>query len=234
MNQFSAFHYTFYLRLALFAALLLGNLSVPAEAAANAPSNIQEAAAHPQIIFVAAQGTRSDVYLYQKMADGHWMSILYSPAYIGRNGIGKTKEGDGKTPTGIFTMTQAFGIKENPGVDLPYTKVNEQHYWVDDSSSQYYNKLILKNKAKADWNSGEHIVDYPIQYAYAIAIDYNTAGIKNAGSGIFFHCSANRPTAGCIAIPENNMVALMQQFKPGCVISIDSAENIAAQIKTLP
>ena len=93
--------------------------------------------------------------------------------------------------------------------------------------------MIRKDRAAADWNSGEHIVDYPVQYAYAIAIDYNLDCVKGAGSGIFFHCSANKPTAGCVAVPQRTMVAILQQIQPDAVISIDTPANIDSQIKSL-
>ena len=93
--------------------------------------------------------------------------------------------------------------------------------------------MIEKDKAAADWKSGEHIVDYPVQYAYAIVIDYNKDCIKDAGSGIFLHCSANRPTAGCVAIPTKSMRQLLKQIEPGCVISIDNANHIEKQIQKL-
>jgi len=188
---------------------------------------------YQQIIFVAATGDKATVSMYAKKDSTHWEKLLQTQGYIGRNGIGKTKEGDGKTPVGIFGLPDAFGIQDNPGTALAYQKVTDQNYWVDDSGSRYYNRMIEKNKAAAEWKSGEHIVDYPVQYAYAIVIDYNKECINNAGSGIFLHCSADRPTAGCVAIPKENMIALLKQIQPGCVISIDSADKIEKQIQVL-
>ena len=216
------------------AFLLLGASGVRAEAAGQLQNFEEAVTQHPQIIFVAADGNRAALHMYQKTANGNWQDILETQGWIGKNGLGKTREGDGKTPVGIFTMHEAFGIQPNPGTTLPYTQVTDQYYWVDDVNSQYYNRMIQKNTAAADWNSGEHIVDYPVQYAYAIAIDYNLDGIKGAGSGIFFHCSANKPTAGCVSIPQNAMIAVLKQIQPGAVISIDTPENIEKQIKTLP
>lgn len=188
---------------------------------------------YPQIIFVAAENNRANVCMYTKSNDNHWKEVLQVQGYIGKNGIGKTCEGDGKTPIGVFGLPSAFGIQKNPGTALPYQKVTDQYYWVDDSASRYYNKMIEKDKAAADWQSGEHIVDYPAQYAYAIVIDYNKDCIKNAGSGIFLHCSTNGYTAGCVSIPTHSLIALLRQIEPGCVISIDSTDNIEKQIQSL-
>jgi len=233
-------HQTFLSRIAksfVLACFILCGSVFAATAPPGESSSVQDikaiAATHSQILFVGADGIGATVHLYTKTADGHWQQALRSRGYVGRNGIGKTREGDGKTPTGIFTMSSAFGIKDNPGTQLPYTKVTDQYYWVDDTNSVYYNKMIRKDSAKSDWNSGEHIVDYPIRYAYAIVIDYNTACVKGAGSGIFFHCLIEKPTSGCVSVPTNTMLLIMKQIKPDCVISIDSANTIHNQIKQL-
>lgn len=220
--------------LMITALCLVGTGGTKAEAAGQLADFSEAVAHHSQIVFVAAEGSRATVRMFQKTAAGEWQSICWTPdAWIGKHGLGKTREGDGKTPIGIFTMQQAFGIQADPGTRLPYTKVNSQHYWVDDVNSRYYNRMIRKDRAAADWNSGEHIVDYPVQYAYAIAVDYNLDCVKGAGSGIFFHCSANKPTAGCVAVPERTMSAILQQIQPDAVISIDTAANIDSQIKSL-
>ena len=39
---------------------------------------------------------------------------MTTEAFIGKNGIGKTTEGDKKTPKGLFKLGITFGIKENP------------------------------------------------------------------------------------------------------------------------
>ena len=171
--------------------------------------------------------------MYAKQGDGHWQKLLQAPGYIGKNGLGKTREGDGKTPVGVFGLPSAFGIQADPGTALPYQRVTDQQYWVDDSHSRHYNQMVEKDNAVADWHSGEHIVDYPVQYAYAIVIGYNKACTPDAGSGIFLHCSAGRPTAGCVAISTRSMVALLQQIEPGCVISIGRADVIEKQIQAL-
>lgn len=207
--------------------------AVAAAPAASIAAAVKKLKSRPQVVFVGAEGTHATVQMYGKTQDNHWQEMLSAKADIGKNGLGKTREGDGKTPVGIFNLKTAFGNKSNPGTILPYTKVTDQYYWVDDVNSRYYNKMIVKNKAKPDWNSGEHIVDYPIRYAYAIVVDYNKDCVKGAGSGIFFHCTANRTTSGCIAIPEAAMVDVLRQIKRGCAMSIDTTANIAAQIKLL-
>lgn len=153
--------------------------------------------------------------------------IINTYAFIGKNGLGKTKEGDMKTPTGTYKIIKAFGIEDNPGTSLPYIKVDETYYWVDDSHSKYYNQFVNINEVEKDWNSAERIIDEGIAYKYALALDYNANGEKQRGSAIFIHVSKGIPTAGCIAIPEDDMIKLMKKIKEGCKVIIDYSSNIS-------
>ena len=77
-----------------------------------------------------------------------------------KKGIGKTKEGDGKTPIGSYGFSMAFGTCEAPaGITIPYTLVNSTHWVVCDSKSKYYNKFVSTKEIKKDWNEayGEHL-----------------------------------------------------------------------------
>lgn len=187
-----------------------------------------------QIIFVAGEGVTAKLSMYTQQPNGCWIKNLAAEGFIGRNGLGKTKEGDGKTPTGIFPLQQAFGIERNPGTIKNYTRVNRHHYWVDDLNSQYYNQLVRDDHVKKDWKSAEHLANYKIQYAFSLVIGYNAECVKGVGSGIFLHCSANKPTAGCVAVPQNTMISILKELKQDCIISIGSPKQIAAQIDVLP
>ena len=157
-----------------------------------------------------------------------WQLVLETEAIIGRNGLGKTKEGDGKTPVGVFLFEEAFGILENPGAKIEYVQVNQSHYWVDDSTSRYYNQFVSVDEVELDWKSAEHIVEYGDSYHYVLATSFNAERIPGAGSAVFLHCTSESggPTAGCIAIPEVYMREIMRQVEPECVLIIDNVENI--------
>ena len=57
---------------------------------------------------------------------------MTTPGFIGKSGLGKTKEGDGKTPVGTFHFNATFGIADDPGCKIPYTKVDDDTYWSGD------------------------------------------------------------------------------------------------------
>lgn len=193
-------------------------------------SGLKAAEQTSQLIVVSADHTNyATVSMYTKDADGYWSDDYEVTGRVGRNGIGKTKEGDKKTPIGIFTFDQAFGIADDPGVKAgSYLKVNKNHYWVSDSNSKYYNQLVDISKTGKQWagDDAEHLIDYPVEYKYAVAINYNTECVPGAGSAIFFHCAAGKPTAGCISIDEGYMKYTLQNLRSDAKIIIDYKENL--------
>ena len=206
-----------------------GSSSSSSSSASNASpswvSDLDIAQSASQMILVSVSGTTATVTMHTK-SSGTWTQILSTSGYIGKNGLGKTQEGDGKTPVGVYHFTKAFGVKSNPGTSLSYTKVDSSYYWVDDSDSQYYNQLVSTNSVTKDWDSAEQITAYPTAYAYVLALDYNSSCTPGKGSAIFLHCSTGNATAGCISIPEDDMVTVLKNVTSDCVIVIDSSSNI--------
>lgn len=156
----------------------------------------------------------STLRFFEKDKTGKWKEKWHCTAYVGKNGLGKKKAGDKKTPKGIYSLGQSFGIKKNPGTKMPYIKVNRQHYWCGDSYSGTYNQLIRQDRVKHRCR-GEHLIDFKGVYNYAVFIDYNKKGKPKKGSAIFLHCMGRRKyTGGCVAIPEKYMIRLLRRLKP--------------------
>lgn len=164
----------------------------------------------------------------ENVEEGEWRLVLDTEAKIGKNGLGKTKEGDGKTPIGVFRFIKAFGILEHLDTKLEYLKVDERYYWVDDGNSNYYNQLVDINEVEKDWESAEHICEYGESYHHVLATSYNVMNIPGVGSAVFLHCMSKeaKNTEGCIAIPETYMKALLKSVEPQCILIVDKAENI--------
>ena len=57
-------------------------------------------------------------------------------------------------------------------------------------------------------------------YEYAIAINYNTSCTPGSGSAIFFHCSTGNGTAGCVSVPREMMVEILQTIQEDTIIVI--------------
>lgn len=149
------------------------------------------------------------MYIRDKSQDNGWNLILATDAFVGKNGLGKDKEGDLKTPIGEFNVTQAFGIEENPGTKIKYIRVNNDLYACDENC-QYYNQIIDSVKTNHDCK-GEHLIEYSPQYNYAMCIDFNSQNIYPMGSNIFIHVKGQKDyTAGCIAIDEEDMITVLK------------------------
>ena len=144
---------------------------------------------------------------------------------IGKNGATQFKqEGDGKTPLGTFGLGIVFGTHDRREINLDesmeYIKINPNLYWVDDVNSKYYNELVDVTKVEVEWKSAEHLIEYPIQYEYAIEIKSNQKNIPGKGSAIFIHCSNCKSTAGCIAVPKYSMIKIMGKLNKNSKIII--------------
>ena len=174
-----------------------------------------------QMIKVYNLNDEAKLEMFEKVND-KWNLILQTNAFIGRNGATCCKkEGDGKTPKGTFELGIMFGTHNLLNLNREYIKINENLYWVDDVHSKYYNQLVDITKVNKNWNSAEHLIDYPLQYEYAIEIKSNPNNIPGKGSAIFLHCSVDKLTAGCVAIDRKNMLKILKKSDKNALISIE-------------
>ena len=187
-----------------------------------------------QLFVVAGVGeTTATVSLHEKDESGRWRQVLTTPGYIGRNGLGKQAEGDGRTPVGTFTFNAAFGIAEDPGCAIAYHQVTGDDYWSGDQRKGYHYNEMVSIKELPDLNTAdsEHLADFDPAYRYCLNLSYNEEGTPGLGSAIFVHClRPDRPfTEGCVAIPAEQMRTLMQHVRPDCVAVIDSLETLSPE-----
>lgn len=139
-------------------------------------------------------------------------------AYIGKNGVTNNKiEGDGKTPLGEFELGIILSMQKN---------ITEDMYWIDDPKSKYYNQLVDVTKIEKDWNSAEHLIDYPVEYEYLIEVKTNPNNIPGKGSALFLHCENGKETAGCIAIDRNIMKMIIENIDKETKIIINYCKKI--------
>ena len=192
-------------------------------------ANLKAAQDAQQLAIVAGtNGTNARFSFHEKDGDGTWHEVISAPAYIGKKGLGKTREGDAKTPVGVYTFTKAFGVKKDPGCPMGYTQVDSSHYWVGDSNSEMYNQFVsTRDYDDFDKKESEHIIDYQPGYEYCLNISWNYDGTPKKGSAIFLHCyTKNKFTGGCVSLPEDKMREVVQRVRPGCVVVIDTRKNL--------
>jgi L,D-peptidoglycan transpeptidase YkuD (ErfK/YbiS/YcfS/YnhG family) len=173
-----------------------------------------------QLIFVTNQEASSFAVAIDVLErkGGHWRFVF--PRFngtIGEKGfasLDKKKEGDGRSPTGIFRLGTAFGYEPSVTTKMPYRQATEDDFWVDDVDSEDYNKWV-RGQPKAA--SAEKMKREDELYEYGIVIEYNTDPIiKGKGSAIFLHPwgGKGRPTLGCVAMPEGSLLRLLGWLDP--------------------
>jgi len=172
-----------------------------------------------QVIIVKADSSTSykAVLAAYEYTGSSWKRVYTYPAVLGKNGISaQKKEGDGKSPAGMYLMGQGFGSVTKPsGMKLSYKKTTAYDYWIDDVTSPDYNRWkVYEGNPYSKWKSFERL-NHPL-YKYATVIRYNEKPVVGKGSAIFLHIwrDRNSPTAGCTALHEGNVLRLMQWMDP--------------------
>ena len=152
-----------------------------------------------------------------ELTDGTWRRVCEPMnAVLGKNGLaapGQKREGDGKTPSGVFDLKRTFGyhriIFPSSLTALLYRRAGKDDYWVDDPESSQYNQWV---KGRPQAKSFEKLKRSDDLYKYAIVVEYNTEPVvPGLGSAIFLHIwrDAESSTAGCVAVSEKNILYLL-------------------------
>lgn len=128
------------------------------------------------------------------------------------------KEGDGKSPAGVFGLSAVFGstpANSAKFLKMPYVFVDSTDVCVDDVNSKYYNRILSKRDVKQDWKSAENMLDDA--YKWGVVVEHN-ANPRKAGDGscIFLHIwsGPSRGTAGCTALDEQKLLSLLRWLDP--------------------
>ena len=142
---------------------------------------------------------------------------------IGEKGsIKNKKEGDKKTPKGTFKIENLYFREDRikkPLTLLECIKIKKDMGWCDDISfPKKYNKLIKVEKKIRH----EKLKREDNKYDLLIPIKYNfKKPIAGMGSCIFLHLTKNyKPTAGCIALKENDFLIMLKLIKKNSKIKI--------------
>ncbi|MDF4002227.1 hypothetical protein P3W33_02295 [Luteibacter sp. PPL552] len=164
-----------------------------------------------------AEGTASDVTLGRQ--GSAWGLGLHPPQHDGP----QKREGDGRSPAGVFRVGKAFGYAERTPTAMPYMALTASDYCVDVDGSPYYNQLVDEATVGAQAVAGateamRRDLHFHGDHAYRLGfvIEHNPAGERGAGSCIFAHlwASPTSPTAGCTAMTDATMEHLLAWLDP--------------------
>jgi L,D-peptidoglycan transpeptidase YkuD (ErfK/YbiS/YcfS/YnhG family) len=134
---------------------------------------------------------------------------------LGRAGVAEAqdkKEGDGKTPMGIFPLRQMLYRADRvskPETGLQTEILTTQTGWCEDPTHPDYNqKITLPHPSVHDRMTREdHLYDY------TVVIGYNDAPtVAGKGSAIFMHLARPDfgPTAGCVGLKPKDMLVVLK------------------------
>ena len=137
-------------------------------------------------------------------------------------GAATKKEGDGRSPAGVFAIGGAWGydtsIRKHP--DLYYRQVTTRDLWVEDPASPHYNRhLVLGHEPATAWEKKQQMKqnDFPHSLKLFIAHNAPPKVIPNEGSSIFFHIwrrDGAAATAGCTTMEKPKLEWLISKIDP--------------------
>lgn len=139
-------------------------------------------------------------------------------------GAATKKEGDWRSPAGVFTLGGVWGyesaIRKNP--KLFYRQVTSRDLWIEDPESPQYNRnVILDHEPATAWEKKQQMKQDDPAHALKLFIAHNAPpkAVPGAGSSIFFHIwrgGGSRPTAGCTAMDETQLRSFISRLDPAC------------------
>ena len=142
---------------------------------------------------------------------------------IGKKGSTINKvEGDKKTPKGTFGIENLYfrrDRKKRPETLLKCIEIKKNMGWCNDVRfPKKYNKIFKIEKSIRYEKLKRH--DY--KYDLLIPIKYNFKNrVIGRGSCIFIHLTKNyKPTAGCIALKEKDLLIMLKIIKKNSKIKI--------------
>lgn len=176
-----------------------------------------------QVVLVTGAGkdsSDSSVTLWSRTPDGRWRPGTTWPAHNGYSGwTADHHDGDLRSPIGVFTLSDAGGLKSDPGSKLPY----------------HQDKGFV---ATGNGFGGEPLAG---AFDYVVAIDYNRVTGDSPldpreplgaskGGGIWLHVDHGGPTHACVSLSEDHMIELLKTLDPAAhpVIAMGDGSSLAA------
>jgi len=174
----------------------------------------------------AVQGT---LHAYERRGT-EWSARLDAPVSIGSKGsawgVGlhesqegpQKREGDGRSPAGMFSIGTAFGYASSLPSGIAYQAMSEFDYCIDVDESPHYNRIVdaravgreAVEKSTEPMRRDIHVKGDQ-RYKVGFVIAHNPQGLASKGSCIFAHLWGHpgQTTAGCTAMNEQVMRELV-------------------------
>ncbi|WP_043601627.1 hypothetical protein [Solidesulfovibrio magneticus] len=157
------------------------------------------------------------------------------PCRLGRKGLGQgrglamalsggpaKREGDGRTPAGVFPIPAAFGYASaedaaKAGVRLPYVAISDRTSCVTDAGSPLFGKVVGPGERPEGGVRQDRMVRDDGANAWGVVIGHNAgAADPQAGTCIFLNVrpAGGPATGGSVGIPAEAAAALAAWLDP--------------------
>lgn len=222
--------------LGILVAALAAGAGINASASTDVAMPWHDAQQMVLVITPQWDSTQGVLYTYARV-DGSWQEVGHAnPVMIGHGGAGwglglqpaqtdgpNKKEGDGRSPAGVFRIGTAFGYAASANTALPYRALQASDWCVDVSGSPHYNRIVDADKVGADAVDG---ATEPMRrdlhfhgdqrYRQGFVVEHNWQQAPMGGSCIFGHLwkSPASTTTGCTAMAPQTMTALLAWLDP--------------------
>jgi L,D-peptidoglycan transpeptidase YkuD (ErfK/YbiS/YcfS/YnhG family) len=189
--------------------------------------------ASTQLILVISEdfnATTGKLYTFEKKTET--FERVFDPfrVNLGRSGLGWgegmleltheknepfKREGDGRAPSGIFALGDAFGYAKSISSKLSYTQATQDLICVDDVNDTHYNQLLHVSD-KSSIKSYEDMLRNDNLYEIGLIVKHNEKNIPKKGSCIFLHVQKDidAPTSGCTSMSKDHLSQLLHWLAP--------------------
>ena len=177
--------------------------------------------------------THAELRLWQrdgatwKLAMGPWPGVVGTSGTawgIGEHGNGAPaghagpvkREGDGKSPAGVFAFRKSYGYAKSATSPLGYQAVDASWKCVDDPKSSHYTQIFDGDGVTKDWASAEDMRRKDELYTWVVDVAHNPSAAPGGGSCIFLHVwrGPESATVGCTAMEAATLAQLIERLDP--------------------
>jgi D-alanyl-D-alanine dipeptidase len=172
---------------------------------------------------------------YQSSASSVWELVGEPfPVNVGRNGLAWSqglhakpgrgplkREGDGRSPAGIFDLDHAFGYSADPpegARGFPYLPIDRDTVCVEDVRSKDYNRILdVADSTGTGWERRSVMLRPDGLFRWGVVVSQNTPAVQpGSGSCVFLHVwkGPGRPTAGCTAMSADRIEEIVRWLDP--------------------
>ena len=150
-------------------------------------------------------------------AGSAWGIGLHDPADAGAGP--RKREGDGRSPAGVFALGTAFGYPDQARSGLPYAQMQSTSWCMDVPGSPLYNRIVDTRQTGQDAVAGSTEPmrldlhnDGDRRYRLGFVIGHNPDNVAQGGSCIFAHLwrKPGETTAGCTAMGDADLEAMLE------------------------